>query len=269
MKILFISSTGAEYLGDTLFHGLRSLLGADVVDWPKRDRFYKGGRTPEYGRGFTVWNNLDDIEVDRADVLRRVRCKEFDFVVFTFDHFKDVPAEKEIVQLYMATAPQQRVMVDGDDMQSILAFKGIYFKRENVGNALPISFSIPKEKCVVTVPGKTCFEAKYKPGMAYMYETEAEYYEGYREARWAITNKRAGWDCMRHYEIMSQGCFPDFIGIEKCPEMTCTSLPKQFIQDRPVADEGDCEIILGHCRRFCTTEAEASRFLSCLRGFKI
>jgi hypothetical protein len=45
----------------------------------------------------------------------------------------------------------------------------------------------------------------------------------------AITKKKAGWDCMRHYEIIANGCIPYFIDIEQCPENTMALLPKNLL----------------------------------------
>lgn len=41
--------------------------------------------------------------------------------------------------------------------------------------------------------------------------------------------KKAGWDCMRHYEILANNCIPYFTDIEDCPEYTLTNLPKDLI----------------------------------------
>jgi hypothetical protein len=30
--------------------------------------------------------------------------------------------------------------------------------------------------------------------------------------------KKGGWDCLRHYEIIGNGCMPYFENIEKCPK---------------------------------------------------
>jgi hypothetical protein len=47
----------------------------------------------------------------------------------------------------------------------------------------------------------------------------------------AITTKKSGWDCMRHYEILASGCIPYFPDIEKCPENTMKLLPKSMIME--------------------------------------
>jgi len=41
--------------------------------------------------------------------------------------------------------------------------------------------------------------------------------------------KKAGWDCMRHYEILANNCIPYFIDLEDCPNYTLTNLPKELL----------------------------------------
>lgn len=74
----------------------------------------------------------------------------------------------------------------------------------------PIQFSIPEIKIVKTVPQKTRDFAILIPGKTdtYIYQDEASYYKGYQDAYFAVTCKKGGWDCMRHYEILANVCIP-------------------------------------------------------------
>jgi len=45
----------------------------------------------------------------------------------------------------------------------------------------------------------------------------------------AITKKKAGWDCARHYEIIKNHCLPIFENIESCPKNIMTLLPKNLL----------------------------------------
>lgn len=54
----------------------------------------------------------------------------------------------------------------------------------------------------------------------YIYKNEKDYYDGYNISKFAITKKKGGWDCLRHYEIIASGCLPIFLNIEKCPPNT-------------------------------------------------
>ena len=94
-----------------------------------------------------------------------------------------------------------------------------------------INFSIPKEKLCETYNVKTKILSDLIPGdtSTYIYNSEEDYYTEYKNSYFAITRKKGGWDCMRHYEILANGCIPTFIDIEKCPEKTLALLPKNLL----------------------------------------
>src|SRR5208283_4616118 len=60
----------------------------------------------------------------------------------------------------------------------------------------------------------------------YIYDNEADYYKGYQDSCFGVTMKKAGWDCMRHYEILANGCLPLFLDVHKIPPAVMTHLPK-------------------------------------------
>lgn len=95
----------------------------------------------------------------------------------------------------------------------------------------PISFSIHDSKIVESVPTKSRLLSPLIPGdiSTYIYTNEEEYYQNYRESYFAITRMKAGWDCMRHYEILACGCIPLFIDLDKCPKNIMTHLPKHIM----------------------------------------
>ena len=104
----------------------------------------------------------------------------------------------------------------------------------------PITFSIPAEKICESYNVKTKILSNLIPGDidTYIYNTEEEYYNEYKQSYFAITIKKAGWDCMRHYEILANGCIPYFIDIEQCPENTMYLLPKNlFIESNVLYDK--------------------------------
>lgn len=91
-----------------------------------------------------------------------------------------------------------------------------------------ISFSIPSSKIVAAIPLKTKLlgshivdpevAAKINDGKVdYAFTTEDAYYKDLQASRYGITTKRAGWDCLRHYEIAANGCVPCFKNLYQKP----------------------------------------------------
>lgn len=146
----------------------------------------------------------------------------------------------------------------------------------------PITFSIPKEKIVRDISKKERMLASIIPGDVdtYIYNDEKEYYHGYQISMFAKTHIKSGWDCMRHYEIMANGCIPYFPGIEDCPEKTMYLFPKDLIKrgnelyskygDKKIEDLSNNDIIecniliyeiLNYVREKLTTECIAKYVL--------
>ena len=84
----------------------------------------------------------------------------------------------------------------------------------------PITFSIPEEKVINYIPQKTKILSDLIPGKieTYIYDNENDYYSEYRKSYFAISTKKSGWDCLRHYEILANGCIPYFYNIKECPK---------------------------------------------------
>jgi hypothetical protein len=138
-------------------------------------------------------------------------------------------------------------LIDGNDESDLnpLYEKHLYFKREltiDHPNLLPITFGIPTNK--LTTPNKNKIQdyATCIPGQpeTYIFKDEKSYYEDYQKSFYGVTMKKAGWDCMRHYEILGNYCMPYFIGLEECPKNTLANLPKELIlEGRNLAENFD------------------------------
>ena len=102
-----------------------------------------------------------------------------------------------------------------------------------MGSIYPITFSIPEEKIVKERPIKRKLLSSLIPGdlRTYIYNTEEDYYNEYKQSFFAKTTKKSGWDCMRHYEIIANGCIPYFPDLHKCPPQTMALLPKELLQE--------------------------------------
>lgn len=101
----------------------------------------------------------------------------------------------------------------------------------------PVSYSFPAEK--ISKPGlvvktkefnfqivdkevadRIGKDAVHNPlrSDAYVFKTEEAFYGDFRASRFGITTKRAGWDCLRHYEIAANGCVICFRDLHLKPE---------------------------------------------------
>ncbi|WP_026952140.1 hypothetical protein [Algoriphagus mannitolivorans] len=96
-----------------------------------------------------------------------------------------------------------------------------------------LGYAYPDELFVENIPEKNTIWAEVIPGLTetYRFDQEDEYYRMYQKARFAFTWKKGGWDCLRHYEIIANGCLPVFRGIENCPKGTLEHFPKELLQE--------------------------------------
>ena len=192
-RVLVVNPNHEDYLTDGVFHGLRTLLGVDAVDYPKAEYLYDTATEQVLervrGGGFTLYGLLPDLPVDRDHLLPRALGGEFDLVVFgdiwrTFGLWSEWGP-----QLHAAGVPL--AVLDGADRVEPYPYAGLWwrvpawwflprahnraicFKREltpltrwfasylmlppSLGRTLglrPISFSIPAEKVLGVPPRK-------------------------------------------------------------------------------------------------------------------
>jgi GR25 family glycosyltransferase involved in LPS biosynthesis len=107
----------------------------------------------------------------------------------------------------------------------------------NYDNIFPITTSIPSEIFVKDIDEviKNKTKDMYDGirnrtiGCNYDFSKEEDYYNAYQEAKWGYTKKKNGWDCMRHYEIVANGCLPLFENLEGSPKLTMSSFPKNLL----------------------------------------
>jgi hypothetical protein len=192
-RLLYLSSNYEDYLADGVFHGLRTLLGEDVIEFPKAEYMYtdaSGGiRSRARAGGFTLYGLLPDLAVDRDRVFQRALDGEFDLVVFGA-----IWAQFGVWSQWGPLLHRRGIalaVLDGADAPKPYPYswlwwrkpywwtlprahtRAAYFKREmtpktrwfasylalppRLGRSLklkPISFSIPREKIVTDAPAK-------------------------------------------------------------------------------------------------------------------
>ncbi len=284
MKILYLTrGDHVDYQDDCLLIGLRELFGADVVDYNKRTHNYVSYNEEDakklYGMGMSVTRILPDIKIDRTNITSKIKNKYFDYIVYG-SIWRCNDYLREICNIY---SNNKIILVDGEDETNIHPSFGLnlpYFKRELIHNherLFPISFSIPTIKVDFVKTNKIRNKAICDPTdrSTYIYKNEKDYYQGYKEARFGNTMKKAGWDCMRHYEILANGCIPT-IDLNLCPEQTMTSFPKQLCikvkedlnngLDPTVVYEKYANEFEVHLLANNTTKAEATKFVNVIRS---
>jgi len=93
----------------------------------------------------------------------------------------------------------------------------------------PISLSFPEKAARTTE--KTQVISRVIPGEAYAFESQVAYYLQYAQSNYAITHRKAGWDCFRHVEILAAGCIPLMIDAADIPQCSMVHYPKEaFIE---------------------------------------
>jgi len=273
--VLFLNANGEDYLADSLFHGLRRLLGDRVVDVPRRDALYEDFPLDErgslYGKGFTLYGRLPEIAVDREWPLQRALDGAFDLVVISDIHRNWEPWLRLRPELARLRANGTHVVaLDGGDSAVMYPYGPTwwrrmrpwplprahgripYFKRELqpltariryfgllpgspalsllARRVRPISFSIPADHLATGDEPKTKLLATHvvDPEVTelvssvtsdYAFDDEVDYFADLRASRFGITTKKAGWDCMRHYELAASGCVPCFRDLSAKPAL--------------------------------------------------
>ena len=250
MKILFISGTSEnnhtdyinDYMSDLTLHGLRALFGNDVVDYPGCWYLYsdkvkkKNFDTSKlWGKGFNLKDSFDGYDlINRDDIKAKIRSKYFDLIIYG-----SIRRSSHLLDDVIKSGTKY-IFIDGEDDRYIdenYANKSIYFKREllkETSNIKPINFSIPKNKIIKKVNFKPKnLLSPLIPGrpQTYIYENENNYNQMYQDSVFALTNRKAGWDCFRHYEILMNGCIPLFLDINKCPHKTMEKFPKDLLHE--------------------------------------
>ncbi|MBT8530719.1 hypothetical protein G6708_07025 [Polynucleobacter paneuropaeus] len=241
MKILFISpGSGPDYQCDMLFHGLRTVFGDSVVDANKLPYMYQtfndgvNHLSTIYGRGFTLYGLLPDISIDRDDLLIKIKNKWFDIIIYGSIH----RSQNFILDVLENYSSSDIFFIDGEDEPNKLFWpligRGHYLKRElsmPLKSVKPIQFAIPVSKISNKNIEKSRKIAHIDPRdtRTYIYNNEADYYADYQSSLFAFTTKKAGWDSLRHYEIMANNSIPIFIDLDQCPVTTMEYFPRMEI----------------------------------------
>lgn len=251
MKILFISTENPQKQGDLLeisiLHGLRSLLGDECIDYPRKKIMYHDFSEIQkemlHGRGFSLLTTPIQ-EVENRDIFNQ----KFDAVIYGDGHmYGEEPFIKEINQL----ANNNVWIIDGHDLYGNAPRKIIYkgeeiigvqfnrsFKRELVEEGIkmvfPTGFGIPEERIKPinlkikdqlyqkTAPSYSLFKEEIETGGGFLHHKftiEEDYYNDLSRSWFGLTCKKGGWDCLRHYEIIAAGALLLFRDYDQKPRL--------------------------------------------------
>lgn len=262
LRILFLTDDREDYLADGLLHGLRQLPGVEVVDYPRKECMYEGGRqckvAPEFGvrgGGFSLYGLLTEPQggIDRSFIWQRLAAGWFNAVLIgnVWRQWGFLLQWRELF------AAQPLLLLDGDDDQRLYSRSGTRFRQFGIGTGLtnllelpsthvfkreltnrsrkwglrlnihPLAFSIPESLISSKLPNKSQLfpshivdrDLSNKLGASanYVFADEQSYRSDLASSRFGITTRRAGWDCLRHYEIAAAGAVICFRDLEQKP----------------------------------------------------
>jgi hypothetical protein len=267
MNILFVTNaSGPDYMSDMVFHGGKTVFGKTFYE--SRKMWYMYDDVPNknslYGNGFTMYGKISSSLYSElpSNINDLIYNKFFHKIIYGsiwrcndyFDIVSKVYVKDDII------------IIDGEDELDRINYnfsqRGRYFKREysnKIDGVYPISFSVPKELVLSDVTEKSKLISDIIPNSTknYSYNNEIDYYSEYSKSWYAITKKKGGWDCLRHYEIMMNGCIPLFEDLDNCPSYTLHNFPKKEIIEFSKSMEMNLDqnkFILEYTRKNLTTK---------------
>jgi len=235
MKVVLVTTINRAAQGDLLelsiLHGMRSVLGANCIDLPRKKVMYhdfsESPKNSLHGRGFTLLTTpLDDL----TEAQRKI--EDIDAIIYGSGH---IYGDSRIPELEEKC--DNIWFLDGNDLYGDAPRKIIYnneeiiptqfekcFKRELVEEGLnkvfPTGFGIPIERIrqirfeaktqlfQKTAPDDSLFKEVKDFGGGFrhhVFDKEEDYYEDLSKSWFGLTCKKGGWDCLRHYEIIAGG----------------------------------------------------------------
>lgn len=126
MKILFFTTPEADYLQDSVLHGLRCNFGSEVVDFPQKNILYDNHPKDNiYGKGFTLYNILKDVPVDRKKINDKVKEGFFGLIILGSIHRQ----QELYFEFEKYLNKQNTIILDGEDSGILFPNHGVYKSR--------------------------------------------------------------------------------------------------------------------------------------------
>jgi len=237
---------------------VQKLIVPKTINLEKMDLYYCEEDGPNYQTASIIKEhvlkhypnrNLEKIEVDTINLENLIEqyCKDKEIELLSLD-IEGID-EQILLDLNLNKINVKNISFEyihlGDKVEDVknhleinnFIFKGIGIDHSGFdwlytkNNIFPINFSFSSYNICKNVPKKEKILSNLIPGKlcTYIYNNQEEYYKEYQKSMFAITKKKAGWDCMRHYEIIFNYCLPVFEDIENCPNNIMTFMPKELL----------------------------------------
>ncbi len=242
------AETMSDYQLDMAAVGLTELDNVHVQQLPENPLLYKSmpeeERRKSWGLGWSLYGLLDEPQ-------ERFPVEDSDAIIIGLHHtgFQYSQDFYEFVKEVGKVYGKNRIsVIDGQDNPSfydeIAEQAKVYYKRELLDhrNATPIFFGIPEQKISSDVDiseGRRTYD--FSPMIpanhswpdcphlkSYIYKTEEEYYNQYRQSYYSYSTKKGGWATGRQNEIWACNSLPFITDIEKCPTNCLYRYPKEF-----------------------------------------
>lgn len=230
MKIIFITTSDPKSQGDylevSMLHGLRTILGEDCIDFPRKKIMYgdfsESPKNELHGWGFSL------LSKPLENIKNRTINKDFILLYGVTDAY-NVPRYKDLESL-----AKNIFWLDGHDHSRILkkpCFKRELFQEED--NVYATGFGIPEHRIRLIKLEKTQLYQKTAPPYSlfgsqvlgidarklYCFEDEEQYYDDMQNSMFGLTCMKGGWDSLRHYEILASGSCLLFRDYNKKPPL--------------------------------------------------
>jgi len=233
------------------------------------------------GGGFSLYGLLKEPEggIDRSFIWQRLAAGWFDAVLVS-NVWRQWGL---LLQWRELLAMQSLLLLDGDDDQRLYPRSGTRVRQFGIGTGLtnllqlpnthmfkreltnrsrkwglglnvhPLAFSIPESLISQQLPNKSQLfpshivdqnlSNKLGASSNYVFADEQSYRSDLASSRFGITTRRAGWDCLRHYEIAAAAAVICFRDLEQKP-VSCA--PHGLIEGLNCISYGSSEDLLSH-----------------------
>lgn len=220
LRILFLTHPLPSYVTDLLLHGLRKLLGSNVIDYPRKDSLYSGhllGVSIE-DESCPQWFPNDNASIDRDDILRKVRTGYFNYIIFDLRLVVDIKANQygyadfyfngirsiPLFQDDQYELPNGLVLIDGEDYPSAVPMGPYVICRRETSCSdynIPLPMALPEE---ISAWIKTFDKTPKRYSIGFIGSSREFYHGGSRADILQVLSNRYKDTCFKETALPSQ-----------------------------------------------------------------